>query len=176
MYRVRFLRVMLACLLSRKRGLQEQYELTFRAIPFLDIDITRAFSHAYAAFTALGRWHYAFSSEVGPVAIRNRWIPVTRGETFTFVRSIKTFEKIHLRTRLVSWNDECFFLEQIFTVGEDVRAVAYAEGVVRGPKGYLKPDEAFKIFGQHIEPPPTPPDIAAWHAVQKAIRLPYIKH
>jgi len=166
---------MLACLLSRKRGLQDQYEITFRAIPFIDTDVTRAFTHAYAAFTALGRWHYVFSSEVGAVAIRHRWFPVTRGETFTFVRSIKTFDKIHLLTRLVSWNDECFFLEQIFIVGDEVRAVAYTEGVVRGPKGHLKPAEAFKIFGQHIESPATPSDIAAWHAVQKAIRVPYVK-
>ena len=175
MYRVRFLLMMLACWASKKRGLLEDYELSFRAIPFLDTDVTRTFTHAYAAFSGLGRWHYVFSSEVGAVAIKRRWFPVTRAETFTFVRSIKAFEKIRLRTRLVSWNDECFFLEQNFFVGAEIRAVAYTEGVVRAPEGHLKPVEAFKIFGRHIEAPPMPADIAAWHSVQKAIRLPYGK-
>ncbi len=175
MYRVRFLMLMIACWASKKRGLLERYELSFRAIPFLDTDFTRTFTHAYAAFSGLGRWHYVFSSEVGAVAIKQRWFPVTRAETITFVRSIKAFEKIRLQTRLVSWSDECFFLEQIFFVGKEARAVAYTEGVVRGPDGHLKPAEAFKIFGRDIEAPPMPPDIAAWHSVQKAIRLPFAK-
>ena len=58
MYRVRFLLMMLACWASKKSGLPEDYELSFRAIPFLDTDVTRTLTHAYAAFSGLGRRHY----------------------------------------------------------------------------------------------------------------------
>jgi hypothetical protein len=82
MYRVRFLLMMLACWASKKRGLPEDYELSFRAIPFLDTDVTRTLTHAYAAFSGLGRRHYVFSSDVGAVAIKHRWFPVTRGDIY----------------------------------------------------------------------------------------------
>jgi hypothetical protein len=87
MYRLRFLVVMLRCYFAKRRGMLERHEIGFHVLPFLDTDVTRLFSHTYAVYTALARWHFVFSSEIGPLAVKNKWIPVTTAETFTFRRS-----------------------------------------------------------------------------------------
>jgi hypothetical protein len=158
---------MLKCLLSKKGNMLDSYHISFRALPLIDTDVSRLFSQAYTTFTGLARWHFIFSSEIGPVAVRNRWIPVTVAETVSFKRSIKSFEKIDLRTEIVCWNEKCFFIRQTFSVKGETRAIAYSEGIVRGPTGHLKPAEAFKIFGAHIQSPEIPEQMRLWHAMHQ---------
>jgi acyl-CoA thioesterase FadM len=148
----------------------EEYEIGFRVLPFLDTDVTRLFTQTYAVYTALARWHYIFSSEIGPIAIKNKWIPVTIAETFTFRRSIRNLEKVRVRTEMVCWNQHGFFLRQTFLVKGEVRAIAYTEGVVRAPSGHLKPAEAFRLAGMDRPSPEMLEDVRLWNAMQTLVR------
>jgi hypothetical protein len=170
MYRLRFLIVMLRCFFAKRRGMLESHEIGFHVLPVFDTDVRRLFSHTYAAYTALARWHFVFSSEIGPIAVKNRWIPVTTAETFTFRRSIRNFEKVQVLTEMVCWNEHGFFLRQTFLVKREVRAIAYSEGVVRGPSGHLKPAEAFRLAGMDRPSPEMQEEVRLWDRMQKLMR------
>lgn len=166
MYRFRFILIMVKCIFSKPQNIFESYVLSFRAIPFVDTDFTRLFTQTYSAWTGLGRWHYVFSSAFKRAAMKNRWIPVTTAETMTFRRSIKAGERVRLATQIVCWNERCFFLKQIFTVANEVRAIAISEGIVRGPMGHLRPGDVFASFGESPTSPAMPEEILSWYSMR----------
>jgi hypothetical protein len=165
-YRLRFIYIIISCFFSKPKDILSQFKLHFRAIPFLDTDVSRSFTHTYSSLTGLGRWHYVFSSQFKQAAIKSRWFPVTTAETITFKRSIKAWEPIQLVTEVVCWNDKCFFLKQTFLVKNEERAVAYSQGIVRSPQGHLRPPDIFKAFGVTLPSPPMPKELQAWYSMQ----------
>lgn len=165
MYRLRFIVIMLKCLFAKPKGLQENFDLEFRTVPFFDTDVSRFFTQTYASYMGLARWHYIFASTFKRVAIKNKWAPVATSEYITYKRSIKAGERVLLRTNLLCWTDQRFYLRQSFLVGGELRAVALVEGSVRSPKGVLNPIEAFRTLGVTEASPPPPAEIKAWKAL-----------
>ncbi len=162
MYRLRFIRVMLQSFLSEKKAITEDLSLNFWVIPLLDTDVTRLFTQTYSQYMGLARWNLVFNSEFRTSALKKGWAPVTVRETIQYKRSIKAFEKVKLTTRLLFWNERRFYHEHIFTVKGEVRAICYLEGMLRGPKGHLKPNDAFKELGVDLQSPPVPENIKGW--------------
>ena len=165
MYRLRFLRVILQSLLSKKKGLLDDFRLNFWAIPLIDTDFSRLFTQTYGLYMGLARWNLVFNSEFRSAAMKKGWVPVTAKETMAYKKSIKAFSKVTVITRLVHWNDKRFYLEHIFTVKDKICAVCYVEGLLRGPKGTLEPNEVFKILGVERESPAMPQDLVGWTEV-----------
>jgi len=87
---------------------------------------------------------------------------VTTKETIKYKRSIRAFDKVSLVTKIVHWNERRFYMEQAFFVKGEQRAVAYVEGLVKGPKGHIKPNEAFKALGINRAAPPLPENLKVW--------------
>ena len=162
MYRIRFVFVILQSLLSKPKGLLDDFELRFWAIPLIDTDFSRLFTQTYALYMGLARWNFLFNSEFKNVAIKKAWVPVTTAETMSYRRSVKAFNRVRLVTRLVHWNDERFYLEHIFYVKDAVYAHTYVQGLVRGPEGHLKPGEVFKALGVAMESPALPAAMQGW--------------
>ena len=100
MYRVRFLLIILRCLVSATAPVEKERCLSFRAIPLIDTDITRMFTHSYALFR-----HLLFGSQFRKLALRHKWAPVTTGEMINYRRSIRAFQKFELRTRVIYWDE-----------------------------------------------------------------------
>ena len=162
MYRLRFILVILKSLLSPTKGLMDDFELNFWAIPLIDTDYSRLFTQTYALYMGLARWNFLFNSEFKTAALKKAWVPVTTAETMTYTRSIKAFNHVKLVTRLIHWNDRRFYLEHIFYVNNQVYAHTYVEGLVRSPAGHLKPQEVFKALGVTKESPPLPAALQGW--------------
>jgi len=170
LYRLRFIRVIIQSFLAKKRALDEDLSLSFWAIPLLDTDVSRLFTQTYNKYMGLSRWNLVFNSEFRTGAFKRGWVPVTTRETISYKRSIKAFETVKLTTRLLFWDDRRFYHEHIFTVKGEVRAICYLEGMLRGPKGHLKPTDAFKELGVDLQSPPMPDNIKGW------INLEYKEH
>ena len=98
MYRVRFLLMIMRCLISATAPVERERCLSFRAIPFIDTDVTCMFTHSYALFMGLARWHWLFGSQFRKLALqlalRDKWVPVTTGEIINYRRSISSVPKI----------------------------------------------------------------------------------
>jgi acyl-CoA thioesterase FadM len=166
MYRLRFLRTILLCFLGRSRPLLSDFDLYFFAIPLIDTDLSRLFTHAYSSYMGLARWHFVFGSEFRAVALKKFWSPVTTAETINYKRSIKAFSRVNVRTKLLWWNENRFYLEHTFYVKGQVRAHCYLEGLIRSPQGILKPNEVFGALGLRQEPPGISVDLQKWIALR----------
>jgi acyl-CoA thioesterase FadM len=155
MYRVRFLLIILRCLISATAPVESERRLSFRAVPFIDTDVTRMFTHSYALFMGLARWHLLFGSQFRKLALRHKWAPVTTGEMIDYRRSIRAFQKFELRTRVIYWDENRFYVEQSFNVSGQMFVSALVEGLVRSPQGVLKPAAVFAQAG-YDGPAPEP--------------------
>jgi hypothetical protein len=72
---------------------------------------------------------------------------VTTREAINYKRSVRAFQKFELRTRVIHWDEERFYLEQSFNVGGQTFVGALVEGLVRSPRGILKPGDVFARTG-----------------------------
>ena len=162
MYRLRFFYVIVKSLVSKPKGLLDNFELRFWAVPLIDTDFTRLFTQTYALYMGLARWNFLFNSEFKNVALKKAWVPVTTAESMTYKRSIKAFDRVRLVTNLVYWNDRRFYLEHVFYVKGEICARTYVEGLVRSPQGHLKPTDVFKALGVTRETPPMPAVMQGW--------------
>ncbi|MGZ3655581.1 MAG: acyl-CoA thioesterase [Bdellovibrionota bacterium] len=161
MYRLRFVFTMFGCLVRPTRSLMDVYEKRFIAWPFLDTDVTRLFTQTYSQYLGLCRWHYMFSSPFRGAALKRGWVPVTTAETIQYKRAVKAFNRVAVRTRMLGWTEKRFYLEQVFLVRGEVRAICHIEGVIRGPKGAVEPKEAFAALGFSGPSPAMPPNLSA---------------
>ena len=170
MYRLRFLKTIFFALVTPSRGLLETFELRFLAIPFIDTDFTRLFTQTYTLLMGLGRWHFVFNSQFRPAAIKSGWAPVTTAESIVYKRSIKALARIRLTTKMLCWNENRFYLEQCFYVGENLHARTLVEGLVRSPERHLKPTEVFKVMGVERDSPAFTSEISNWISSMEAAK------
>ena len=151
MYRVRFLLMIVRCLIGATAPVERERCLSFRAIPFIDTDVTCMFTHSYALLMGLARWHWLFSSQFRKLALqlalRDKWVPVTTGEIINYRRSIRAFQKFELRTQVIYWDENRFYLKQSFDVSGQTFVNALVEAAVRSPQGVLEPGEVLAKAG-----------------------------
>ena len=103
---------MLLCFLRSTRGLLDVYPKRFFAIPLIDSDAIRLFTHTYSVYAALCRWDFMFSSPFRNAALRRGWVPITTTEVFTYRRGITAFSLVTVKTRMLCWTERRFYLEQ----------------------------------------------------------------
>lgn len=147
MYRIRFLLIILKCFVAPLLPVNADRSLRFRAIPLVDTDITRMFTHSYALFMGLARWHLLFGSEFRNLALRHKWAPVTGAEVTIYRKSIRAFQAFDLKTRIIHWNEARFYVEHLFVADGQVCVRALVEGIVRSPQGVLRPNDVFSMAG-----------------------------
>lgn len=172
MYRIRFIIMMIRLFLKKPIKITDTFDLHFWVIPFVDTDFTRLFTQTYAAWMGLARWFCVFGTELRGPAIKNKWAPVTTAETFTYKKSIKAFSRVILRTRLVGWDDERFYVEHLFIVNGETKGHCYLEGLIRSPQKIMKPGDVYKEAGMVQESIPYPKDLKIWIEHLRALEWP----
>ncbi len=141
------------CLIESMLPVNAKRSLRFRALPLIDTDVTRMFAHSYPSFMGLARWHLLFGSEFRGLALRNQWAPVTTSEITSYRKSIRAWQAFVLETRIVFWDEACFYVEQLFVMDNVVCVRALVEGIVRGPSAILRPNDVFAAAGFTSGPP-----------------------
>ena len=108
--------------------------LEFRVLPN-DLDAKLHMNNGrYATIMDLGRVNLLQRVGLLPHALRNKWISLISQLQLQFLRPMKLFQKYCLRTRLVSWDEKCFYIEQVSHFnGRDI-----ARGLVKGKSGVVE--------------------------------------
>ena len=149
MYRVRFLLMIMRCLISATAPVERERCLSFRAIPF-DTDVTCMFTHSYALLMGLARWHWLFSSQFRKLALqlalRDKWVPVTTGEIINYRKSIRAFQKFELRPESFIGTKTAFTSNSLSTSPVKCLSVRWFKGS-RRPQGVFEPGELFAQAG-----------------------------
>jgi acyl-CoA thioesterase FadM len=151
-----------------RRGLLDESRAAFRVMPN-DCDINFHLNNGrYLSFMDLGRVHLMAQTGLLPVILKQRWMPVLTAAEINFIRSIQPLQKFDLVTRLVSWDDKYFYIEQKFESRGVLCAHAYVKGLFLR-KGYkVSNSEAVAVAGYTDTPPPMPEELRLWAELANA--------
>ncbi|MBC7644799.1 MAG: thioesterase family protein [Thermoleophilia bacterium] len=116
----------------------------------------------------LGRTDFCVRIGLFSIFTRLGWRPVVAGATVRFRRSLNTFTKYTMSTRLLGWDTDWWFFEQQLHDSEGKLAghawVKVAVMKDRGRGARVTPDEAIAELGYTGEPFVLPPKIAHWQS------------
>ena len=145
-----------------RRPLLDESRVSFRVLP-TDCDINFHMNNGrYLTFMDLGRVHLMRQVRLVRHIIRNRWQPVLGGAEINFIRPLAPLQKFDLITRIVTWEDKYFYLEQRFESRGVLCAHAFVKGLFLGQRGRVSNAEVMAAVGFDVEPPPMPDELRIW--------------
>jgi acyl-CoA thioesterase FadM len=125
----------------------------------------------YLTLMDLGRFDLMGRAGMLRELFRRRWIPVVASSTIRHVRPLDAFARFELRTRIVGWDEQGFFLEQRFVQDGKVAAIGAIKGVFREGRRTVAPHEILTIAGHADMPaPPLPEWLTMWQQGMDALR------
>ncbi len=92
----------------------------------------------------------------------NRWGMTMAGASVRYRRRIRPFEKFHVISRAVGWDDRFFYLDQSLWKGDTCAAHALYRSAITGPDGIIPPARVFEHIGHDGVSPALPPWVQNW--------------
>lgn len=164
----RLLWLLLRILRLPQRGLFDESRVAFRVMPN-DCDINFHMNNGrYLSFMDLGRVHLMRQSRLLSAILREQWMPVLAAAEITFVRSLVPLQRFELATRLVSWDEKYFYLEQRFEAGDRICAHAFVKGVFLKRGRVVPNQEVVAAIGYRDAPPAMPDELRLWAEIGNA--------
>ena len=145
----------------------DETSLTFRVWPG-DLDLLMHMNNGrYLTLMDLGRADGIIRSGVHALLKARDWYPVVAAETIRFRESLSPFSRFDLRTRLLGWDDQSFYLRQLFLLRGRVVAI----GVVRvrflkKTGGTLPASQVAEAILPGVASPPLPDYVATWRKAE----------
>ena len=153
-----------------RRDLLEPSRVAFRVMPN-DCDINFHMNNGrYLTFMDLGRIHLLRQNRLLGVILKQRWMPVLTAAEINFIRSIAPLQKFELVTRLVSWDDKYFYIEQKFESRGVLCTHAYGKGLFLKNGYKVSNSEVLAKAGYPDAPPPMPDELRLWAELGSAKR------
>ena len=126
---LRLLKLLLLLPFVRRRALLEAGHIAFRVWPN-DCDINLHLNNGrYLTFMDLGRMHLLAQIGLLRELPRRRWAPVLSAAEINFIRPLRPFQKFDLVTRLLTWDEKYFYMEQRFEADGRLCALALVKGL-----------------------------------------------
>jgi len=160
---LRLLVVLIRTLFSRQRGLLEPSRLSFRVMP-LDCDFNMHMNNGrYLTFMDLGRIHMLGQTRMLRPMLRARWMPVLGAAEINFICPLRPLRKFHLLTRLVTWDEKYFYVEQRFESGGRLCAIALVKGLFVTKGRRVESSTVLKVFNFDVDAPRMPEVVRHWN-------------
>jgi acyl-CoA thioesterase FadM len=136
-----------------------------------DLDVLRHVNNGvYLSLLDLARTDLLIRSGLAPRVRERGWYPVVTAESIRFRRSLTLFQRFHVETRVVGWDDRTIFLDQRFLRGDDEVASALVAGRFLRSGGSVSPAEVIALAGiDPASPPPMPEWLVRLAAAQDAL-------
>ena len=160
-------------LLSRFRSRVAMLEVC--RTPFLclptDLDVLQHMNNGkYFSLMDLGRVDLMYRTGMMELVQKKGWFPVVEAETIRFKKSLKLFQKFHIETRVIGWDEKAVLLEQNFVCKDRVVTSAIIRGrFLKKSGGGVKTAKLLELMGLDIEKPELPSWISEWNAQQVKI-------
>ena len=160
---LRLLKVLLGLPFVRRSGLFDPGRIHFRSWPN-DLDLNLHINNGrYLTFMDLGRIHLLAQMGLLGTVVRRGWQPVLTAAEINFVRAIGPFQRFALVTRLLTWDEKYFYIEQQFLRGETLCAVASVRGLFLERGRRVAPAEAIEVLKPDAVAPEMPALIRHWN-------------
>jgi acyl-CoA thioesterase FadM len=160
---LRLLRLLILLPFVRRHGLLEPGRVRFRVWP-TDCDINLHMNNGrYLTFMDLGRVHLIAQIGLGRVLLRRRWSPVLSAAEMNFIRPLRPFQVFELVTRLLTWDDKYFYIEQRFVSEGRLLAIGMVKGLFLHGRERVESRAVLASLGLADAPPALPDVVRHWN-------------
>jgi len=126
---LRLLKLLFLLPFVRHQALLDSGHIAFRVWPN-DCDINLHLNNGrYLTFMDLGRVQLLAQIGLLGKLLKNHWAPVLSAVEINYLRPIQPLQKFDLSTRMLTWDDKYFYMEQRFEAGGQLCAVALVKGL-----------------------------------------------
>ena len=159
----RLLRVFLGSLFERTVHYTSPIERRFRVLPH-DLD---AFGHMnngrYLQIMDVARAHWMARTGVASAIRSNRWAPILGGGFIRYRYSLKLWQDYRVRSRLLCWDSQWFFLEHVFIDdrGRHV-AVGISRAALRSKGRWVSTSDVASAVHPEAKSPEVPGYVLEW--------------
>lgn len=142
--------------------LDQTLRLHFRTWPH-DLDLNFHMNNGrYLTLMDLGRMQLLARLGLLGGVLKRGWMPVIGEAHMRWRRPLAPFQAFELRTRLVSWDQKWFYIEQSFYSRGELMAVGHVRGLILGKKGHVPATELLALAGiRDAQPGPVPDSFQA---------------
>jgi len=159
---LRLLKVLVRMLYTAHHDVLAESRLVFRVWPN-DCDLNLHLNNGrYLAFMDLGRIHLLSATGIFRQVLRRRWSPVLSAAEINYIRPLGPFQRFELATRILTWDEKYFYLEQRFEQGERLYASATVRGLFLARGRTVSTAELLRLAGVDTPPPPIPDVVSHW--------------
>ncbi len=160
---LRLLIVLIKTLLARQCGLLESSRLSFRVTP-LDCDLNMHMNNGrYLTFMDLGRIHMLGQTGMLKPLLHARWMPVLGAAEINFICPLRPLRRFELLTRLVTWDEKYFYVEQRFESKGRLCAVALVKGLFVTKGRPVESSAVLKMLNIDVNAPRMPEVVRHWN-------------
>jgi acyl-CoA thioesterase FadM len=160
---LRLLRLLLLLPFVRRRALLEPGRIGFRVWP-TDCDLNLHMNNGrYLTFMDLGRVHLLAQIGLLGGLVRRRWTPVLSAAEINFIRPVPPLRRFDLVTRLLTWDDKYFYIEQRFLAGGRLCAVAMVKGLFLHRRTRIESRAVLEMLGLDLAAPDMPEAVRHWN-------------
>jgi len=142
--------------------------LTLRVLPN-DTDVSKMTYDRYLAVMDLGRADLMLRYGMLKTLFRKKWIPYATFASIRFRHSLAAFSRYLLKSSIIYWDEERFYLRYNFERRGRPVATGYLFVVFTGPDGKVRPDEVLQAIGASVQKPEKTEIIARLHALEEVI-------
>jgi len=162
---LRLLKLLFLLPFVRRRSLLDNGRIAFRVWPN-DCDINLHLNNGrYLTFMDLGRTHLLAQIGLLGKLLKFRWAPVLSAAEINFLRPIQPFQKFDLGTRLLTWDDKYFYMEQRFVAGGQLCAVALVKGLFLHRGKRVQSREILAVLQHNLPAPDMPEVLRHWNGL-----------
>ncbi len=169
---VLFLRLFKTILLSpfkRKIDVFDQARVSMRVWPN-DLDLNmHADSGRYVSFMDIGRIDLLARMRLLRKVTKLGWRPLVGGSMITYRKSLLSFERFVVKSRILCWDEKWLYFEHIIVNSKgDLVAIANVRGLLRGRDGNVPPQALIELAGRAgLASPPVPDFIVRWREAEE---------
>lgn len=147
----------------RRQGLLEPARVGFRAW-LNDCDINLHLNNGrYLTFMDLARVHFMAQAGLLAPLWRQGWLPVLSAVEMSFIRPIQPLQRFEIVTRLLTWDEKYFYIEQRFETGGRLCAVGTVKGLFLHGRERVASAAVVGLLGPGIAAPNLPDIVRHWN-------------
>jgi acyl-CoA thioesterase FadM len=131
----------------------------------------------YLTIMDLGRFDLILRTGLLNLMLHKKSVPILAAATIRYRLPLDPFQRFHLETRVVCWDDKWVFMEQRFLIAHGpkknaVAAIALVKGSFfdKGTGKTLPTQHLLDALGITDHSPSFPPEIITWQAAEEVLR------
>lgn len=148
-------------------------EITLRVYPN-DLDINIHMNNArYASMMDVGRFDFLIRSGLMHKMRHENWRPVIGSAYITYYKPLKIFQKFHVHSRVIYWDEKWFYLEQIIKHKDMIMTHAYVKCLFLKKRKEKIPTEdlLIELQEQALEKPTPPEALLKWLGAEELLKM-----